>query len=71
MAKNTPHHAPHFLEGEIKLPEIEEKVLAFWDEHKTFEKSLNRQRMVSRSHFMMGRRSLPGFRTTGTFWLPQ
>ena len=40
MAKNTPHHAPHFLEGEIKLPEIEEKVLAFWDEHKTFEKSL-------------------------------
>ena len=31
---------PHFLEGEIKLPEMEEKVLAFWDEHKTFEKSL-------------------------------
>ena len=31
---------PHFLEGEIKLPEMEEKVLAFWDEHHTFEKSL-------------------------------
>jgi isoleucyl-tRNA synthetase len=30
----------HFLEGEIKLPEMEEKVLAFWDEHHTFEKSL-------------------------------
>ncbi|HUC31345.1 MAG TPA: class I tRNA ligase family protein, partial [Candidatus Paceibacterota bacterium] len=39
MAKKTPH-APHFLEGEIKLPELEEKVLAFWDEHKVFEKSL-------------------------------
>ncbi len=31
---------PHFLEGEIKLPEMEEKVLAFWDEHNIFEKSL-------------------------------
>ncbi|MGD1003061.1 MAG: class I tRNA ligase family protein [Minisyncoccia bacterium] len=40
MADKTPHHMPHFLEGEIKLPEMEEKVLAFWDEHKTFEKSL-------------------------------
>jgi isoleucyl-tRNA synthetase len=43
MAKKSPHHShnlQHFLEGEIKLPEMEEKVLAFWDEHKTFEKSL-------------------------------
>jgi isoleucyl-tRNA synthetase len=39
MAKKTPH-APHFLEGEIKLPEMEGKVLAFWDEHNIFEKSL-------------------------------
>jgi isoleucyl-tRNA synthetase len=40
MADKTPHHMPHFLEGEIKLPEMEEKVLAFWDEHHTFEKSM-------------------------------
>jgi len=40
MADKTPHHMPHFLDGEIKLPEMEEKVLAFWDEHHTFEKSL-------------------------------
>jgi isoleucyl-tRNA synthetase len=39
MAKQNPH-MPHFLDGEIKLPELEEKVLAFWDEHKIFEKSL-------------------------------
>jgi len=39
MAKKTPH-VPHFLEGEVKLPEMEGKVLAFWDEHKIFEKSL-------------------------------
>ena len=39
MTKKSPH-MPHFLEGEIKLPEMEEKVLAFWDEHKIFEKSL-------------------------------
>ena len=31
---------PHFLEGEINLPDLEEKILAFWDEHKIFEKSL-------------------------------
>ncbi len=31
---------PHFLEGEIKLPEMEEKVLAYWDERNIFEKSL-------------------------------
>ncbi|MDR3582251.1 MAG: class I tRNA ligase family protein [Candidatus Pacebacteria bacterium] len=37
-----PPHMPHFLEGEIKLPELEEKILAFWDEHKIFEKSLER-----------------------------
>jgi isoleucyl-tRNA synthetase len=41
MADKTPHHMPHFLEGEIKLPEMEEKVLAFWDEQHTFEKSLD------------------------------
>lgn len=40
MAKKTSHHMPHFLEGEINIPEMEEKVLAFWDEHKIFEKSL-------------------------------
>jgi isoleucyl-tRNA synthetase len=40
MADKTSHHMPHFLDGEIKLPEMEEKVLAFWDEHHTFEKSL-------------------------------
>jgi isoleucyl-tRNA synthetase len=40
MADKTSHHRPHFLQGEIKLPEMEEKVLAFWDEQKTFEKSL-------------------------------
>ena len=37
---NKSPHMPHFLDGEIKLPELEEKVLAFWDEHKIFEKSL-------------------------------
>ena len=31
---------PHFLTGDVKLSEMEEKILAFWDEHKTFEKSL-------------------------------
>ena len=40
MAKKISYNMPHFLEGEIKLPEMEEKVLAFWDEHHTFEKSL-------------------------------
>ncbi len=43
MAKETSqesHHMPHFLEGEINIPEMEEKVLAFWDERKIFEKSL-------------------------------
>jgi isoleucyl-tRNA synthetase len=37
---NKSPHMPHFLDGEIKLPELEEKVLAFWDEHNIFEKSL-------------------------------
>jgi isoleucyl-tRNA synthetase len=37
---HKPHDMPHFLGGEVKLPEMEEKVLAFWDDHKTFEKSL-------------------------------
>jgi isoleucyl-tRNA synthetase len=33
--------APNFLEeGEFKLPELEEKVLAFWDQQHIFEKSL-------------------------------
>ena len=40
MADKTSHHMSHFLEGEINIPEMEEKVLAFWDEHHTFEKSL-------------------------------
>ena len=39
MGKKT-QHTPHFLEGEVKLPELEEKILAFWDEHHIFEKSL-------------------------------
>jgi isoleucyl-tRNA synthetase len=39
MARKNPH-TPHFLEGEIKLPELEEKVLAFWDEKNIFAKSL-------------------------------
>lgn len=40
MARKTPHSLPHFLEGDVKLPEVEEKVLAFWNERKIFEKSL-------------------------------
>src|ERR1700690_4648586 len=31
---------PNFLEGEFSLPQVEEKVLKFWDEHGIFEKSL-------------------------------
>ena len=40
MADRTHHDRPHFLDGEMTLPEMEEKVLAYWDEHKIFEKSL-------------------------------
>ena len=34
---------PNFLEGEFNLPKLEEKILAFWDEHKVFEKSLEQK----------------------------
>ncbi len=41
--KNAPaHHVPNFLDGEFEFPKLEEKVLAFWDEHKIFEKSLEK-----------------------------
>src|SRR5258708_2393577 len=34
--------ARNFLEGEFNLPQLEEKVLKFWDEQHIFEKSLAR-----------------------------
>jgi isoleucyl-tRNA synthetase len=40
MTNNDHPHVPHFLDGEVKLPEVEEKVLAYWDAHHMFEKSL-------------------------------
>ncbi len=40
MAYEHPHSTPRFLDGDVKLPEAEEKVLAYWDAHKIFEKSL-------------------------------
>ena len=47
MASDTPEKqmsVPAFLdEGEFKLPEVEEKVLAFWDEHHIFEQSLEKK----------------------------
>jgi isoleucyl-tRNA synthetase len=46
MAKKTPKEdgrAPAFLKNdEFNLPELEEKVLAFWDERHIFEKSLSK-----------------------------
>ncbi len=35
---------PDFLAGEFNLPELEERVLAFWNEHHIFEKSLSQTR---------------------------
>jgi isoleucyl-tRNA synthetase len=43
MARKTPLQpkpAPHFLEGEFNLPQLEDKVLKFWDERGIFQKSL-------------------------------
>jgi isoleucyl-tRNA synthetase len=34
----------NFLEGEFKLPELEERVLRFWEERKIFEKSLEKNK---------------------------
>ena len=43
--KNTPKHTiPNFLDDAFEFPKLEEKVLAFWDEHKIFEKSLEENR---------------------------
>jgi isoleucyl-tRNA synthetase len=36
------HHVPNFLEGMLEIQKLEEKVLVFWDEHKIFEKSLEK-----------------------------
>jgi len=38
--KKTVVSRPDFLEGEFSLPQSEEKVLAFWKEHRIFEKSV-------------------------------
>lgn len=34
---------PNFLEGEFNLPQVEEKVLKFWDEQHIFEQSLKKK----------------------------
>ena len=58
MASDTPEKqmsVPAFLdEGEFKLPELEEKVLAFWDDHHIFEKSLQKKSGAKKFVFYEG-----------------
>ena len=47
--RNIPkHHIPNFFEGVFEYSKLEEKVLAFWDEHKIFEKSLEENKANSK-----------------------
>jgi isoleucyl-tRNA synthetase len=53
IAKKT--FTPTFLkEGEFNLPELEEKVLAFWDEQHVFEKSLSKKSGAKKFVFYEG-----------------
>ncbi|HEY5221174.1 MAG TPA: class I tRNA ligase family protein [Candidatus Paceibacterota bacterium] len=58
MASDTPEKpmsVPAFLdEGDFKLPELEEKVLAFWDNHHIFEKSLEKKAGAKKFVFYEG-----------------
>ena len=53
--KNVPkHHVPNFLDGAFEFPKLEERVLAFWNEHKIFEKSL--QENISKKTGVKGKK---------------
>lgn len=58
MASDTPErhsHTPAFLsDGEFKLPELEEKVLAFWNDHHIFEKSIQEKAGAKKFVFYEG-----------------
>ena len=41
--------AHDFLDGEFNLPQLEEKVLAFWNERKIFEKSLEKNKPAGKA----------------------
>src|ERR1700722_10928198 len=51
MASKTPKN--NFLDGEFNLPQLEEKVLKFWEERKIFEKSVaNRESKSKKNNFV-------------------